>query len=194
MSLYVDLKDVGCFTKEMIEILPLTVLTGVNGSGKTEILKAILNQSDNVLHYKEKEIHMLDEEIQAKKGNILLFEQPESGLHPELQLMLADTLLTYVNTGATVVVETHSDHIVNRLTRRCLENEQVMDMARIYFLEREYQKQTEIKRIRIDPMNGIVNAPKGFFLEYALEMRGILNAAMSNYRKTIGVCRSHDKI
>ena len=44
MKQYVNLETIDMFKNKSIEIMPLTVLTGVNGSGKTTILKAIEDQ------------------------------------------------------------------------------------------------------------------------------------------------------
>jgi len=45
-------------------------------------------------------------------------EQPELHLHPAMQLKLADFLLACSRSGQQIIVETHSEHLVNRLRRR----------------------------------------------------------------------------
>lgn len=54
----------------------------------------------------------------AEPGSLLVLEQPELHLHPKLQQDLADFLLACTRTGRQLVIETHSEHLVNRLRYR----------------------------------------------------------------------------
>ncbi len=54
----------------------------------------------------------------AEPGTLLVLEQPELHLHPKLQQDLADFLLACARSGRQLVVETHSEHLVNRLRYR----------------------------------------------------------------------------
>ncbi|MDX2101626.1 MAG: AAA family ATPase [Alphaproteobacteria bacterium] len=51
---------------------------------------------------------------------VVYIEQPEAHLHPKLHAEIADMLLrvTLQNEKAVIIVETHSDHLLNRLARR----------------------------------------------------------------------------
>ena len=51
----------------------------------------------------------------SKPADVLILEQPELHLHPALQKRLADFLLVFVRAGRQILVETHSDHLVNQL-------------------------------------------------------------------------------
>ena len=51
----------------------------------------------------------------AQPGTLVVLEQPELHLHPKLQSSLADFLLACTRAGRQLVVETHSEHLVNRL-------------------------------------------------------------------------------
>lgn len=50
-------------------------------------------------------------------GSLLLVENPEAHLHPAGQSAMADFLARVAASGVQVVVETHSDHIVNGVRR-----------------------------------------------------------------------------
>lgn len=54
-------------------------------------------------------------ENQAKKGDVLMIDEPELNLHPENQRKIARVLARLVNAGLNVVVSTHSDYIVREL-------------------------------------------------------------------------------
>lgn len=186
MNQYVNLETIKLFKNKSIEIMPLTVLTGVNGSGKTTILKAIEDQFSNTKHYKWTGFSIFKEHFEGEKGDILLFEQPEAGLHPKFQLALADVILAYAQAGRTVVVETHSDHIINRLTRRFIEKQEVRNILKIYFLKHEAdleQNVLEITNIHIDDVDGCICDDKDFFYQFADETAEIMSTGYKNLQK-----------
>ena len=87
-------------------------------------------------------------------------------------MKFADFFISLVNTGHQVIIETHSDHIINRVLRRVLEceTEPLLNATVIYFLE-----QSSIKEIPIDRCLGITEAPNDFFGQFADETSAGLN-------------------
>ena len=51
----------------------------------------------------------------AQKGDLLMIDEPELGLHPENQCRIARLLARLVNAGIKVFITTHSDYIVKEL-------------------------------------------------------------------------------
>lgn len=117
---------------------------------------------------------------QLKQGQTLIIENPEIFLHPKNQMNLADFFISLVNTGYQVIIETHSDHIINRVLRRVLEceTEFLLNATTIYFL-----KQSSIKEISIDRCLGITEAPNDFFGQFADETTQIVSAGLGNMKK-----------
>ena len=58
----------------------------------------------------------------APKDSVLIFEQPEVHLHPKVQSVLGDFFLAIVQCGKQCIVETHSEHLINRIRRRIAES------------------------------------------------------------------------
>lgn len=58
--------------------------------------------------------------LKAKTGDLILIENPEAHLHPSAQVRLGQMISKAVSCGAQVIVETHSDHLLNgiRLARK----------------------------------------------------------------------------
>lgn len=58
--------------------------------------------------------------LKAKAGDLVLVENPEAHLHPSAQVRLGQMISKAVSCGAQVIVETHSDHLLNgiRLARK----------------------------------------------------------------------------
>jgi predicted ATPase len=87
--------------------------------------------------------------------------------------------------GKNVLLETHSDHIVNRISRRILElsNENLVSKTNMLFFE-NIDGNPSLKTIEINPNQGIVNWPKGFFDQSAEEKRIIIQKGIEK-RRTI---------
>ena len=115
-----------------------------------------------------------------KQYQTLLLEQPEIHLHPKAQMKIADYLLSLALCKKNVIVETHSDHVINRLVRRCLENPKLIDLISILFLSKDDEGVTRIKPVHIDQHLGIDKAPIDFFDQYATETDMIIQKGYAN--------------
>ncbi len=51
--------------------------------------------------------------LKAKPGDLVVIENPECHLHPKAQRQIGELLSIVANEGVQVIVETHSDHILN---------------------------------------------------------------------------------
>ncbi len=125
---------------------------------------------------------ILVEGLTMAEGNTLILEQPEIHLHPKMQMDIADFLIMIAKQNKHLIVETHSDHIINRMIRRALENEVLRDMIGIYYVEKNADKISDLIEVRIHENLGIAEAPEGFFDQYASETEQILQAGYNNMR------------
>ena len=116
--------------------------------------------------------------LTAEKSDILIFEQPELHLHPGLQQKLADFFLHMSKTGIQIIIETHSDHILNRIRLRTLEDLDSFDgKVNIVFVEKE-NKQSIFNQFKIseDGDFGFDKYPKGFFDQTSKDTFKLLKA------------------
>lgn len=118
---------------------------------------------------------ILVEGLRIKPNQTLILEQPEIHLHPKLQMRLADFFISLILSGRRILLETHSDHIINRIVRRIIENEEneIVSKTNILFFELG-DKGSKIRQVKIDGNCGIVNWPKGFFDQSAEEKKAII--------------------
>lgn len=97
------------------------------------------------------------------KNSTLLLEQPEIYLCPRLQAELGTIIAEIARQGKTVLVETHSEHLVLRLQRLIAQGILKPGDVAIYFFKLNESGYTEAQRIGIDKLGQLENWPEGFF-------------------------------
>ena len=124
--------------------------------------------------------------IYMQRNQTLMLEQPEIHLHPKMQMQLADFMISLANSGRNTIIETHSDHIVNRIVRRVMEDQtgELKQKIKIYFINRDVKNHPKINLININEFNGIDNAPDEFFTQFGTEIQNIAKVGINNYRKS----------
>lgn len=111
--------------------------------------------------------------LAAKRGDLLILENPEAHLHPKGQRKMGELMARAAQGGVQIIVETHSDHVLNGI-RLCAKNRKVdPELVRLYYFTRqEIQKDGEQKIVPIIE-NPILKSdgrlsfwPEGFFDEW----------------------------
>ena len=102
----------------------------------------------------------------AKKGSVIILEQPELHLHPRVQTRLADFFVSLNALGKQCVVETHSEYLINRLRYIVAKTKgnKVATNSLIYFVEKD-NGHSNYRPIKINKYGVIEDWPKGFFDE-----------------------------
>lgn len=118
--------------------------------------------------------------IVKNDNELLLLEQPEIHLHPNAQMCMADFLLSMAINHKGVIVETHSDHIINRIVRRMMEDPIINDKVKIYFIDQDNLGVSTVEEIHVDPIRGVINENENFFTQFASETEKIINTAFLN--------------
>lgn len=126
---------------------------------------------------------ILVEGLSMRTKQTLLLEQPEIHLHPKMQMRIADFLLSLAMQDKQVIVETHSDHLINRLVRRALESNRFYDKIQIYFIDKNDDGFSFKEDITIDPVDGAICENENFFYQFASETEKIIDAGYKNLEK-----------
>ncbi len=99
----------------------------------------------------------------APEGSTLILEQPGMHLHPKVQSQLADLLIEVVTERKLqILIESHSEHLLNRLQRRIAEEKISVDKTALYFCHND-TGESNIDRLEMDEFGNITNWPKNFF-------------------------------
>lgn len=108
--------------------------------------------------------------LSAQAGDLVFLENPEAYIHPKGQRYLGELIARAASTGVQIVLETHSDHILNgvRIAART-EMLNASDVTLAYF-STDYKKNGDYKRHILCPkllQNGQIDQwPEGFFDEW----------------------------
>lgn len=104
--------------------------------------------------------------ILLTKNSIIIVDEPECHLHPGLQSKIGEFLLNMCMLKKTIIIETHSEHIINALTYFSLKYDVVANLVKSYWVFKNPNKETScIKEIIYDDYGFPQNAPKGFYDE-----------------------------
>lgn len=104
----------------------------------------------------------------SEKDDLVILENPEAHIHPAGQRMLGELISRAGNSGAQIIVETHSDHILNGI-RLSVKNK-LIDHNKItlnYFYKDETDNfKHKIVTPKIDEKGKVDTWPEGFFDEW----------------------------
>lgn len=113
--------------------------------------------------------------LKAKKGDIIIIENPESHLHPAGQVEIARLCAKASEAGVQIIVETHSDHFLNGVRVAIKEKDLNNNNALVYYFSRnEEEEKTEVQEIGIDENGKINEWPRGFFDEWDIQLEKLL--------------------
>jgi predicted ATPase len=106
---------------------------------------------------------------------LLLIENPEAHLHPRGQAQMGELLARAASYGVQIVVETHSDHILNGIRLAVHDGKLKPDDVQLHFFQRrERDAMIEITSPRIDRDGRIDKWPDGFFDEWERDLIALL--------------------
>ncbi len=107
----------------------------------------------------------------APRGGVMLVENPEAHLHPSGQSEIGMFLARMAAAGIQVVVETHSDHVINGI-RRAIGELQILtptDATVLFFPD----SSEPVLPLDFTATGGISQWPKGFLDQYQLDVAKI---------------------
>lgn len=103
--------------------------------------------------------------LSAKKGQIIIIENPEIHLHPKAQSKLGEFLAFVASKGIQIIIETHNDHLINRFRYEVFEGNLKSDEIIIHYKEKDTPfEQIQIKENgKFCDKNGENSFPSGFY-------------------------------
>lgn len=106
--------------------------------------------------------------LSASPGDIIVVENPEAHLHPAGQALMGSFLAKAATAGVHVLVETHSDHILNGVRRSIRSEDHLIsaDQTIIHFFRSRFGDSPQIISPNLDDFGNIDYWPPGFFDQF----------------------------
>lgn len=121
--------------------------------------------------------------LSAKPGHLVLLENPEAHLHPRGQAQLGRLLALCAADGVQVIVETHSDHVLNGIRLAVRGKELAPDQTAVHFFERiEAHDGAVLHTVTtplLDKTGRFDRWPDGFFDEWERSLDALLSEPQS---------------
>ncbi len=109
--------------------------------------------------------------LSTPKGGLVVIENPEAHLHPKAVAKMAELISLATVSGIQVVVETHSDHIINGIMVQIKKKTFKDFIPNIYFMQkRENTIAYAPVRLEVTDDGDIINPPRDFFDQIELDL------------------------
>lgn len=116
--------------------------------------------------------------LSSKPGDFIIVENPESHLHPAGQSKLAKLISIASENGVQIILETHSDHILNGV-RLATKHKQISnDNVTFFYLTKDVETDHHdvvIEELKIQNDGSIDKWPDGFFDEWDNALSDLLD-------------------
>lgn len=115
--------------------------------------------------------------LAARAGSILIIENPEAHLHPRGQVKIGELLSQAAEAGIQVVIETHSDHVLNGI--RLAVHKRKADSLNVALYHSKWElggKSPSLAMVQIRDDGRLSEWPDGFFDEFERSLDQMLSS------------------
>ncbi|PTN11855.1 AAA family ATPase [Nitrosomonas aestuarii] len=104
--------------------------------------------------------------LSTAKGNLLLIENPEVHLHPAGQALMGEFLAHVAQAGIQIIIETHSDHVLNGIRRAVRAQRLIPEQVTLHFFRPRSENEAQVMTPQLDSSGHIDVWPEGFFDQF----------------------------
>lgn len=113
--------------------------------------------------------------LSAKKGDVIIIENPEIHLHPSAQASIIDFLaMIAANSSAQLFIESHSDHLFNGIRRLLHEEKLKLNEVSVYYFTRDENGLSSAQEVQLSQYGGLKNYIPGMFDQFDEDLDAIL--------------------
>ncbi|AZR82962.1 DUF3696 domain-containing protein [Thiomicrospira sp. S5] len=111
----------------------------------------------------------------TKPGGLVIIENPEAHLHPKGQSYLGRLIAKSALAGVQVIIETHSDHLLNgiRVAAR-LDDDYLGEDFSVFFVSGNNKAASNVEKINIGSKGELSSWPDGFFDQQAYDVKTLM--------------------
>jgi predicted ATPase len=126
----------------------------------------------------------------CEPDSVIWMEQPEIHLHPQVQAELADVFISAIKArenGVTrnvqLIIESHSEHFLNRIQRRIADETLSPKDVAIYFARNTSPGGATLEPLKVNEYGDIENWPENFFGDEMADLTARTVAAMKRKKE-----------
>lgn len=113
--------------------------------------------------------------LAVPRGSLVMIENPESHLHPKGQVAIGRFIARVAGAGVQVVVETHSDHVLNGVRLAVCDRELDANKVQLNFVANQgISEDIQVLTPHLLPDGMIDEWPEGFFDQYEISLGDLL--------------------
>ena len=114
--------------------------------------------------------------LTAPKDSLIMIENPESHLHPSAQTRMGEFLSRAANEGIQIIIETHSDHLMNGIRIACRNKIISQDKIEMDLIGKETADSKEHTRfhVKLNDDGTVASWIPGFFDEWEESLKAFI--------------------
>lgn len=133
--------------------------------------------SRNISYYPYYRNIIFHGEIEERYRKMIICQQPEIHLNPRIQSELGDFFTQVDDPNLSLLIETHSEHILTRLQRRVADGTLNPKDIAIYFVSKD-ENSSRVKNLALSKRGEFDYWPEGFFQDDYEDTMEILKASL----------------
>ncbi|AFU67857.1 hypothetical protein P700755_000878 [Psychroflexus torquis ATCC 700755] len=122
-------------------------------------------------------LHVVTALLAAQKGALVIIENPESHIHPRGQAELGKLIALVAQNDVQIIIETHSDHIVNGIRVGVKEEPTLKDKTTLFYFKKivdEDEQFSSITDILIDKNGTLSDYPENLLDEWSNQLAKLI--------------------
>jgi predicted ATPase len=122
-------------------------------------------------------LHVVTALLTARPGGLIIIENPESHIHPRGQAELGKLIARVAQNDVQVIIETHSDHILNGIRVAVKEADLDKDKAAIFYFSKvvaDMEQYAKITDIEMDQNGALSEYPENLLDEWSNQLSKLI--------------------
>jgi predicted ATPase len=122
-------------------------------------------------------LHVVTALLSARPGGLIIIENPESHIHPRGQAELGKLIARVAQNDIQVIIETHSDHILNGIRVAVKEADLDKDKVIVFYFSKvvaDMEQYAKITDIEIDKNGELSEYPENLLDEWANQLSKLI--------------------
>jgi Uncharacterized conserved protein len=118
-------------------------------------------------------LHVVTALLTSRPGELIIIENPESHIHSKGQAKLGQLIALTAQNDVQIIIETHSDHLINGVRVAVKENPELKDEAIIFYFDKivtDTEQFSRITNIEIDKNGELSDYPKDMLDEWGNQL------------------------